>query len=312
MPLALAAAALAAATVSSPPLTSSVTSATLTSSVATAPIATAYPTQVEIIVPRGAGLYCTVELLALMHAHGANGRSISVVIEVSRPMPEGASSAEIDAASKAQPELPLQEHLGDWAAAVDSFKGPKLKGCWCCGGGSTRRVVMASLRGLKQGRGKRRLGMSRKEARAAIAKMTDEELEAAAAAWMRFIGAPAGACAAAVPVTRAAAHVALALTSNPNSNPCSNPNPNPNPFHLLQASSSCRRSCRRRWMRSSRRACTCARTRRRCRRASRSPPSRPRVRPPAGAHCRACHPCCRPRRPNPNPNPNPLSTTVLH
>ena len=146
-----------------------------------------------------------------MHAHGANDRSISFVIEVGRLMPENASAAEITAAAQAQPQLPLQDYLGDWDAAVEDFRGPILK--WCFGGGgSTQRVVMHSLRGLKQERGKRRPGMSRKEARAAIAKMSEEELKKRASAWMRFIGAPAGACAAAVPVTRAAAHVALTLT----------------------------------------------------------------------------------------------------
>ena len=133
-------------------------------------------------------------MLDLMHAHGANGRSISFVIEVSRPMPESASSAEIAAASAAQPELPLQEHLSDWDEVVKGFKGPKRKRCKGGGGvGSTRRLVIFSLRGFVQARGKRRLGLSRKEARARVDKMSKEELAKRAAAWGRLLGAPAGA-----------------------------------------------------------------------------------------------------------------------
>ena len=129
-----------------------------------------------------------------MHAHGANDRSISVVIEVSRPMPESASSAEIAAASAAQPELPLLEHLSDWDEVVKGFKGPKRKRCKGGGGvGSTRRLVIFSLRGFVQGRGKRRLGLPRKEARALVDKMSKEELAKRASAAGRLLGAPAGA-----------------------------------------------------------------------------------------------------------------------
>ena len=38
--------------------------------------------EVEVIVPPGCGMYATVKVLALQHAHGINGRSISHVIEV--------------------------------------------------------------------------------------------------------------------------------------------------------------------------------------------------------------------------------------
>ena len=157
------------------------------------------PTQIEITIPRGAGIYCTTALLSHEHAHGANGRSISGVFEVSLPnMPECASAEEIAAASEAQPELPLWEHLGDWGAAVKSFHGPTRK--WGQnGGGSRRRTVVASLRGRVQGRGKRRLGLSRKAARAAVDKMSEEELEERASAWMRLIGAPTCAAGLATP-----------------------------------------------------------------------------------------------------------------
>ena len=129
-----------------------------------------------------------------MHAHGANGRSLSFVVEVSRQMPESASSAEIAAASAAQPELPLEEHLSDWDAVVKGFKGPKLKRCKGGGGvGSIRRLVIFSVRGFRQGRGKRRLGLSRKEARALVDEMSKGELAKRAAAWGSLLGAPAGA-----------------------------------------------------------------------------------------------------------------------
>ena len=146
-------------------------------------------TQIEIIVPRGASIYCSKELLALEHAHGANGRSISVVIEVSRRgMPAAASSEEIAAAAEAQAQLPLEEHFGGDKWQPADFKGDKLKWGAGCGGGSVRRLVIASLRGLKQGRGKRRLGLSHQDARARVDAMPQGEREAAAAAWARFLG----------------------------------------------------------------------------------------------------------------------------
>ena len=203
-----------------------------------------------------------------MHAHGANDRSISFVIEVGRLMPENASPAEIAAASKAQPQLPLQDYLGDWDAAVEDFRGPILKFCFGGGGGSTRRVVIHSLRGLKQGRGKRRPGMSLREARAAVNKMSEEELKERASAWMRLIGAPAALAALTLTLTPTPTLTLTFITLSHRVH-----------FTYLQASSSRRRSCRRRWTRWSRRAGTCARTRRRRGRACRSPSSRPRVRP---------------------------------
>ena len=147
-------------------------------------------TQIEIVIPRGAAIYCSKELLALKHAHGANGRSISMVIEVSRPcMPAAASSKEIAAAAQAQPQLPLEEHFGGDKWQPADFKGDKLKFGAGRGVGSVRRCAIAWLRGPKQGRGKRRLGLSRRHARARVDAMTQEEREAAAGAWGRFIGA---------------------------------------------------------------------------------------------------------------------------
>ena len=42
--------------------------------------------ELKIKVPCGCALYCTNEILQLEHAHGANGRCLSWVIEVSRPI----------------------------------------------------------------------------------------------------------------------------------------------------------------------------------------------------------------------------------
>ena len=93
--------------------------------------------EVEVILLRGCGIYCTVTLLAHLRVHGCNGRSLSHVIEVSRPdMPVAPSQAEIAAASAAQPALPLRKAFGDWRP--ERFTGAKLK--WGAGLG----VVVAA------------------------------------------------------------------------------------------------------------------------------------------------------------------------
>ena len=144
--------------------------------------------EVEVIVQRGCGIYCTVTLLAQLHAHGCNGRSLSHVIEVSRPdMPRAPSQAGIAAASAAQPALPLRQAFGDWRP--ERFIGAKLKWGAGRGVGSTRRVVIQKLRGPKVGPGRRRAGMTRKHARAAVEKMSPEELQRLASEFMAELGA---------------------------------------------------------------------------------------------------------------------------
>ena len=133
--------------------------------------------EVEICVPPGCALYCTVELLELEHAHGINGICISVVSEVSRAMPSSATDAEITAAS--QQPLPFTQHLEPWAPE-EFFLGPKRK--WGqTGVGSTRRCAVAHLRGPKLGRGVPRK-MTAEAARTAVAAMSPDQLAAAASA----------------------------------------------------------------------------------------------------------------------------------
>ena len=147
--------------------------------------------EVEVVVPRGSGIYCTVALLALPHAHGANGRCISYVVEVARPeSPEAPSAEEVAAASEAQPAVPLREHFGNWRPEM--FKAAKLKWGAGRGVGSTRRVVIQALRGPKVGRGRRRAGLSRREARAAVAQMQEGELQRRASEFMQGLCASQG------------------------------------------------------------------------------------------------------------------------
>lgn len=70
--------------------------------------------ELEVKVPRGAALYCTVGLLSNMHAHGANGYCVTCVIETSRPMPAPLTDQELEASASEQPSLPLLEQLGGW------------------------------------------------------------------------------------------------------------------------------------------------------------------------------------------------------
>ena len=143
--------------------------------------------EVEVVVPRGSGIYCTVALLALPHAHGANGRCISYVVEVARPeSPEAPSAEEVAAASEAQPAVPLREHFGNWRPEM--FTAAKLKWGAGRGVGSTRRVVIQALRGPKVGRGRRRAGLSRRDARAAVAQMQEGELQRRASEFMQGLG----------------------------------------------------------------------------------------------------------------------------
>ena len=137
--------------------------------------------EIKIDVPRGCAIYCDNELLALMHAHAADGRCLVKVTEVSRPEGvEGATAAEIAAAGAAQPQLPLHAYFGDWRP-WEWFGGAVLKWGAGRGGGSGQRLVMTSLRGGKVAKGGRRL-MTKKAARAAIAAMPRDEFVARAAA----------------------------------------------------------------------------------------------------------------------------------
>ena len=143
--------------------------------------------ELEIKVPRGCALYCTNEILQLEHAHGANGRCLSWVIEVSRPtMPTPATKQQKKEASEAQPSLPIREHLDDWKPE-SMFLGAKRK--WgFLGGGSVWRMAVAWVRGPRLGSGRRRL-VSREQANALIEDMSDQERRDAASAQGAMIGA---------------------------------------------------------------------------------------------------------------------------
>ena len=135
-------------------------------------------------MPPGAAIYCTTKLLALEHKHGANGPSISLVVEVSRrSKPATAPPMAIAAAARAQPPLPLVENFGGDKWRPEEFKGAKLKWGAGRGGGSVRRLAVAMLRGFKRGRGNRRLGLSCREARAAVAAMSDYKRKKLATAY---------------------------------------------------------------------------------------------------------------------------------
>ena len=138
----------------------------------------------EIEVPPGCMLYATNELLtsqkACEHRHGAQGLSVSFVIEVAcAQMPLAATSTAIAAAAAARARIHLNfaAHLEPWMPE-DFFKGAKLKYGFV-GGGSVRRCAMAWFRGLKMGPGyPRELGKD--EARALVSALTQEELADAA------------------------------------------------------------------------------------------------------------------------------------
>jgi hypothetical protein len=156
--------------------------------------------EVEIIVPRGCSLYCTVELLDLDHAHGANGRSVTVVTEVHRPTPVVcASPAAIAEADAAQASLPLQERFGVWEPWL-FFLGPVLKWGAGRGSGSVRRAAVAALWGPKGAR-----EMTRKDARERVKYMTLEEMKKTAETIYSAMGAYCGREAAARESGRAAA-----------------------------------------------------------------------------------------------------------
>ena len=144
--------------------------------------------ELEIKVPRGCALYCTNEILQLEHAHGANGRCLSWVIEVSRPtMPTPATKQQKKEASEAQPSLPIREHLDDWKPE-SMFLGAKHKWGLHMGGGSVWRMAVAWVRGPRLGSGRRRL-VSREQANALIEDMSDQERRDAASAQGAMIGA---------------------------------------------------------------------------------------------------------------------------
>jgi hypothetical protein len=110
----------------------------------------------EIEVPPGCMLYATNELLtsqkACEHRHGAQGLSVSFVIEVAcAQMPLAATSTAIAAAAAARARIHLNfaAHLEPWMPET-FFLGAKLKYGFV-GGGSVRRCAMAWYRGLKMG-----------------------------------------------------------------------------------------------------------------------------------------------------------------
>ena len=106
-----------------------------------------------IEVPRGCGLEVEVELLKkIEHAHGANGRSISVCTEVNRHLGTAASPAEI-AAAASQPSLPLQKYLGHWQPEKMFLGNPSKVGS---GSGSVRRMALTQLAPPKPGKGMHR------------------------------------------------------------------------------------------------------------------------------------------------------------
>ena len=131
----------------------------------------------EIDVPPGCAVYCTVELLAEEHAHGANGICVSIVSEVSlTSMPTAATTEEIAAAGAAQEQepLPFLDLWGSWDPTA--FLGAKLK-YGHGGGGSQERVITALLRGPKLGSGTPR-AMNVQEARKKFESMTHAQREA--------------------------------------------------------------------------------------------------------------------------------------
>ena len=138
----------------------------------------------EIEVPPGCMLYATNELLtsqkACEHRHGAQGLSVSFVIEVAcAQMPLAATSTAIAAAAAARARIHLNfaAHLEPWMPET-FFLGAKLKYGFV-GGGSVRRCAMAWYRGLQMGRGyPRELGKD--EARLLVSALSPEDLAEAA------------------------------------------------------------------------------------------------------------------------------------
>jgi hypothetical protein len=138
----------------------------------------------EIEVPPGCMLYATNELLtsqkACEHRHGAQGLSVSFVIEVAcAQMPLAATSTAIAAAAAARARIHLNfaAHLEPWMPET-FFLGAKLKYGFV-GGGSVRRCAMAWYRGLKMGPGyPRELGKD--EARLLVSALSPEDLAEAA------------------------------------------------------------------------------------------------------------------------------------
>ena len=138
----------------------------------------------EIEVPPGCMLYATNELLTgqmgCEHRHGAQGLSVSFVIEVAcAQMPLAATSTAIAAAAAARARIQLSfaAHLEPWMPET-FFLGAKLKYGFV-GGGSVRRCAMAWYRGLKMGPGyPRELG--KEEARALVSALSTEDLAYAA------------------------------------------------------------------------------------------------------------------------------------
>ena len=136
--------------------------------------------ELALDVPRGCMLVGANELLAkgsgVLHKHGANGKSITIVVEYHLP-PDAiittATPEEILAADRAQPQLPFDKYIPLWDPA-SLFKGSPLK--WGFGGCMTeRRWAMYFVWGPKFAR-----VTTNKLARIVVAAMGEEELAAAA------------------------------------------------------------------------------------------------------------------------------------
>ena len=144
--------------------------------------------EIVIYVARGCALLCSSEVLAMEHAHGIDGRCISIVSEIALPAEVvviGAPTAAVLAANAAQPSLPLDKDFGLWMPWL-WFKGAVLK--WGAGGGGTQgRMVARKLRGPKVGKGGRRL-MTKRQMREARAALDDDGLAEAAAVVARKMG----------------------------------------------------------------------------------------------------------------------------
>ena len=143
--------------------------------------------EIEIVVPRGAALYASNVVLRLEHKHGANGRCLSFVSEVSRPeVVVGATAAELEASSAAQPPLPLEKDFGVWEPWLWA-RGPKQKFGKGRGVGSPRRAATRFVLGPKA-KGKRRK-VKRKAAREIVRNMSPTEIKEACASIMSAMGA---------------------------------------------------------------------------------------------------------------------------
>jgi len=135
-----------------------------------------------LTVPRGAMLYCKREFLEnVWHAHGANGRSISLVSEVANPSLFASTvpptSSTIEAAGAAQQPLALAQTMANWAHPETLFLGSKLD--FVAGKpGSKRSMALTLLIDQPKERGKRRKNV--KQAREQLALMTPDDIDAAA------------------------------------------------------------------------------------------------------------------------------------